>query len=430
MSKTRKILISLLLRAEKEGYSNLLLNSAFSKQQLEPTEKAFITTAFYGVLERRFTLDYILNLFLKKPIHKAPPYTAAVLRSGAYQIFYMQKVPNSAAVNESVKLLRASKERGNAGLCNAVLRRLCTANLEELLQNVNLSVRYSVAPWLAERLMIQYGTLAEAFLNNTLCPPPVHIRLNTVLQPKQKTLEILQQNGVQAEPDGPNGCYRVQGLKGVEFLQQKTGYGFFVQELASQLCAEFLQPKEGQRILDACAAPGGKSFCTALNLKNRAEIISCDLHAHRVQLIQKNAAFLGLDCIHALQQDATVFSESLGQFDRILCDVPCSGFGVMRRKPEIKYKEETACKELPELQLQILTNVSRYLKPGGRLIYSTCTVLKEENEQVIHAFLKQNPQFAPAPLGGLLETAMHHTFLPPQTEADGFFVAAIVKKQV
>lgn len=428
MSKARKILISLLLRAEKEGYSNLLLNSFFSKQQLEPTEKAFITATFYGVLERRLTLDYILNCFLKKPIHKAPPYTAAVLRSGAYQIFYMQKVPNSAAVNESVKLLRASKERGNAGLCNAVLRRLCTANLEELLQGADLSVRYSVAPWLAARLTAQYGAAAEEFLANTLCTPPVHIRLNTVLSPLEKTLEILRQNGVQTEPDGSNGCYRVQGLKGVEALQQKTGYGFFVQELASQLCAGFVQAAEGQRILDACAAPGGKSFCTALNVNNRAEIISCDLHAHRVGLIQKNAALLGLDCIQAVQQDATVFSKELGQFDRILCDVPCSGFGVMRRKPEIKYKEEALCAELPALQLQILTNVSRYLKPGGRLIYSTCTVLKEENEQVVQAFLKQNPQFKPAPLGGPFSTETSHTFLPPQTEADGFFVAAIVKK--
>lgn len=424
MSNARKLLVSLLLRAQHEGYSNLLLNHALKKADLTEADKAFVTGAFYGVLERRLTLDYILNTLLKRPLEKTPPYTAAVLRSGAYQILYFSKIPESAAVNESVRLLRNSKERGNAGLCNAVLRRLCGHQAADFLQNANASVRYSVAPWIVTELQQAYPE-AEAFLANALCPPPVHIRLNPIAAPAAETQKILAQNGVLLTPQGPTGCFKATGLRGVEHLQQLTGFGFFVQELASQLCTEFLQPQPGQRILDCCAAPGGKSFCTALQVQNRAEIISCDVHEHRVGLIQKNAAKMGLSCIKPRLQNATVYCKELGLFDRILCDVPCSGLGVMRRKPEMKYKTLEECQGLPALQLQILSNTARYLKPGGRLIYSTCTVRKAENEAVVQAFLKENSQFCLQPLGGPLGEKTMHTFLPPGTEADGFFVAAL-----
>lgn len=427
MNNARKLFVSLLLRAEREGYSNLLLNSALNGAELTEADKAFVTSAFYGVLERRKTLDYILNGLLKKPLSKTPPYTAAVLRAGAYQILYLTKIPESAAVNESVKLLRRSKEKGNAGLCNAVLRRLCGHSAQEFLQNANAAVRYSVEPWIITALAQDYLNW-EAFLQNALCPPPVHIRLNTIAAPAAQTQQILAQNGVTLTPQGPSGCFKTAGLRGVECLQQQTGYGFFVQELASQLCAGFLQAQPGQRILDCCAAPGGKSFCTALNVQNKAEIISCDVHEHRVGLIQKNAERLGLTCIQPRLQNAAVYCKDLGLFDRVLCDVPCSGLGVMRRKPELKYKQQQECAALPPLQLQILTNAARYLKPGGRLIYSTCTVLKAENEKVVQAFLAANPQFCPLPLGGSLGEQSMHTYFPPETEADGFFVAALGRR--
>lgn len=426
MPNARKVLVSLLLRAEKNGYSNLLLNAAFKENSLSALDKAFVTGAFYGVLERRLTIDYLLNQFLKKPVQKTAPYTAAVLRSGTYQILWMNKVPNSAAVNESVQLIRASKERGNSGLVNAVLHRLCELDLENALQDAEPFVRFSVNPWIAEQLIADYGlSKATAFLADTLCPPPVHIRLNPKAASPDKTLALLRANGVILTAEQPNGCYRAEGIKNIEQLQQQSDYGFFVQEFASQLCAAALMAKPGQRILDACAAPGGKAFCIALNAADQLKILACELHEQRVMLIKKGAERLKLSGIEAMQQDATVYNENLGQFDRILCDVPCSGLGVMRRKPELKYKTLADCAALPPLQLQILCNTARYLKPGGRLVYSTCTVLKEENQAIVSAFLKQNPQFHPAPLWPGECTCVAHTFLPPASVADGFYIAAL-----
>lgn len=422
MANSRKTLVALLLKIENSGYSNLVLNAVLAQSELSVQDKNFVTAAFYGVVEQKRLIDYILNLYLKRPIEKAAPYTAAVLRSGAYQILFMSKVPHSAAVNESVNLVRQSRERGNAGLVNAVLRKVCSADLEKMKQTCPPAVRFSVADWLYSALSEDFGReKAEAFLEHSLLPPEVYIKLNPIAQPPEVTAAQLTESGVDLTAMPLPQCFRATGLKNAENL---TDSRFFVQEYASQLCVAALNAKAGDRVLDVCAAPGGKTFCAAIAMENKGEILSCELHQKRADLVKKGAERLKLSCVHAIAQDSTVFQSEFGQFDKIICDVPCSGFGVISRKPEIKYKKEQDCARLPQIQLKILENAAKYLKSGGRMIYSTCTVLKRENQEVVERFLQNNKNFKAVPLfHGQPQT--EQTLLPPQDGSDGFYMAAI-----
>ncbi len=425
MQNERKVLVSALLKAEKSGYSNLILDHILSNNELSSNGRGFVTSAFYGVLERKYTLDAILNRFLKRPIKKAPPYTAAVLRSGVYQLLFMDKIPPSAAVNEAVILIKKSKERGNAGLVNAVLRKI--ADVEErssLLPKKDWSIRFSVEPWLADALVQDYDTEAvEAFLQDSLCPPPVYIRIHSGKENafRQVEKELTAQGG-RLEATDLEDCYRVFGLSGLEQLTAYQQGLFFVQDYSSQFCVTALGAKPNERVLDCCAAPGGKTFSLALAMKNQGELIACDLHHHRVDLIAEGAARLGLSIVKSIQKDATSFDPALGCFDRVLCDVPCSGVGVIRRKPEIKYKSDAECACLISIQKNILETAAAYVTLGGVLVYSTCTLLKRENDAVVSAFLKSHPEFRPVAISDK-EQAYSKTFVPPMDKGDGFYLA-------
>ena len=429
MQNERKVLVSAILKAEKNGFSNIILNSVLNETDLDNIKKSFVTAAFYGVLERKLTLEYVLNKYLKKPIIKTPPYTAAVLKTATYQILYMEKIPSSAAVNEAVKLMKKSKEKGNSGLVNAVLRKVAEEG-ETLLKSVNApEIKYSVAPWVYSKLSKQYGEeKAIAFLENSFKNPPVYIKINTLKNSNDTILSRLAEEGIVLEKTYIENCYRAKGINNIENTSAYKDGLIFVQDYSSAFCVESIKVKPGMRVLDCCAAPGGKTFSLALNMNDEGEIISADIHSHRVGLIESGAKRLGLSAVKPRALDATVFDETLGEFDRVLCDVPCSGMGVIRRKPEIKYKGFEECADLPELQLKILTNASKYLKKGGRLIYSTCTLLKEENEEVVSRFLKENTDFMSVSINLLGVDTQWHTFLPPDSLGDGFFVAALERK--
>ncbi len=424
MQSERKVLVSALLKAENSGYSNIVLREILNKTDLNDLSKGFVTTVFYGVLERKYTLDAILNKFLKKPIEKAPPFTKAVLRSGAYQIFFMDKVPNSAAVNESVKIIKKSKEQGNSGLVNAVLRKLCDLEIEECINNLSKPLKYSVEEWIYNALVTDYSKeQAESFLENSLEPPPIFLRINTLKENAKERVvkEVTKLGGEVYETDFAD-LLKTKGIKSPERLESYRQGLFFVQDYSSRFCAECLAVKEGMRVLDCCAAPGGKTFSTAINMRNTGEIFALDIHPHRVDLISQGAERLGLTNIKTLPLDAGVYCDKLGEFDRVLCDVPCSGIGVIRRKPEIKYKSNEECLALLPLQKNILKTAAKYVKSGGRLIYSTCTLLKRENRDIVEGFLKENPGFTFA--NNDRESALK-TFIPPESSGDGFFVAVL-----
>lgn len=435
----RRAALHALLRVELgEGYSNLALDGVLRRAALSAEDTAFATALFYGVLERRITLDYYLRECVRG---RLSPYVRECLRLGLYQILYMDKVPDSAAVNETVELVKASRENRAAGLCNAALRaasrkkeawELPTGDSPEA-----LSIRYACPPWLAQNLKGDYGeAAARGFLEDSLRTPPVYIRVNTLKTTCQALARDLEETGIAVRPAGLEDALGLTAPGGVENNPLYIRGLFHVQDLASQFCVALLDPQPGERILDLCAAPGGKSFTAAQRMEDRGQLVACDLHEGRAGLIRDGAKRLGLTCLRAGKNDGRIYDPALSgvweealPFDRVLCDAPCSGFGIIRRKPDIKYKDPDGLKALPGLQLSILENGSRYVRPGGRLVYSTCTLRRAENQKVCGRFLASHPEFSLEKGRADIRSACAddpdgmYTFMPQVHGSDGFFAA-------
>lgn len=423
MVNARKIALEALLRVEDDNaYSNIVLNELFCKYNPEIHNRALAAAVFYGVLDTKITLDYIIKKLTLKPVSKIKPVTRTALRIGLYQLIFTDNIPQSAAVNESVKLVKNSREAFNTGFVNAVLRNYLRnpVKLPDDNSVFALSVRYSCPEWIIAELIADYDiNTVIRYLEQSLAAPPLILRVNTLKNSAQqlsKVMSDLQKENVILNETAlliTNG-----GINFETFTPYKNGL-FFVQDLSSQKCAEAVMPKPGERILDMCAAPGGKSFSMAMLMNNTGEIVSCDIHEHRVKLIGNGAERLGINIIKALPCDAALFNENLGLFDAVLCDVPCSGLGIIRRKPDIKYKKEINFSKLEYIQSEILSNAASYLKPNGRIIYSTCTVRKNENEKIVENFINKNNMFK-------LQSSV--TYMPELNGGDGFYIAVIVKK--
>ncbi len=420
MVNPRKTAVKALVKIEKDGsYSNLTINSVFKDLEISKEDKGFVTALVYGVLERKITLDYVLQNHIKTPLKKVSVFTLQVLRIALYQIMFMDKIPQSAAVNEAVKLIKSSKESRNSGFVNAVLRNILRS--ENLLPNgdstEDLCVIYSCPKEIIVSLVNDYGKdNTIELLKASLKPAPLTVKVNT-LKTDVDTFKTNIGVGL-AETPLKDAFILKQGIDIANNKLYNNGE-FFVQDLASQKVIEILNPKPNERMLDMCSAPGGKSFTSAIAMENKGEIISCDLYEHKCKLIKNSAERLGFDIISTKVSDATVFNATFGSFDCVLCDVPCSGLGIIRRKPEIKYKNFAEFNNLPEIQFKILQNAKNYLKKGGRILYSTCTLRKAENEEIIEKFLKSNSDFC-------LEYS--HTFMPHIDSTDGFFCALLVNK--
>lgn len=420
MANPRKTAVSVLTKIEKDNaYSNITLKSFLNDTELTHEDIAFVSALVYGVLDRRITLDYVLSRFMKTPLKKTAPFTLNVLRTALYQIMFMDKIPESAAVNEAVKIIKKSKESRNAGFVNAVLR---AALREETLlpegDSANeLSIRYSCPLWLVESFLKDYGLdTAKSLLEESLNAAPVTLRVNTVKTDICSLKSRLEDMGISSkEGEISNSLILDKGTNIAKNELYKNGF-FHVQDLASQTAISVLAPKKGERVLDLCASPGGKSFTMAEYMENSGEIIACDLYEQRVGLIADGAKRLGLDIIKATVNDATVYNEALGKFDCILCDVPCSGLGVIRRKPDIKYKPESDFEELEDIQYKILTTAVRYLKKGGRILYSTCTLRRAENENLVIYFQKEYNGF---------RKVCENTLMPHINNTDGFYYALL-----
>ncbi len=424
----------------KGAYSGIVLDHMVKETNFDRRDIGFITRIFYGVLERSVTLDYCISQYAGKPIKKLDLQVVNILRMGLYQLKFMDTVPDSAAVNESVKLISYAKKASAKGFVNALLRRFIRENKQFPMPDVKkdalyaLSVETSCPKWILSLWKKQYGL---AFARETalamLNPPKMVLRVNPLVNSTPELRQTLEQAGFSVETvDGlPDALAVIDTVQSIETLPAYQKGGFYVQDISSQWSVRSLGAKPGERILDLCAAPGGKSIGAAMDMHNQGEICSFDLYEHKIALIKQNASRLGLNCIHPAIGDAAVYNEALGEFDRVLCDVPCSGLGVMRRKPEIRLKDEADVKALPEVQYRILCNAARYVKSGGTLIYSTCTINKQENTNICERFLKEHPDFILQPnLSGLTGSSevCGITLLPQITQSDGFYLARLQKK--
>ena len=423
----RSAAVRLLLRTFGDGgYSNLMLDRTLAASDLSAEEKRLCTTLYYGVTERYLTLLYVLRHLSGRPPEKLDPEVRFILLLGLYQMKYCSGIPARAAVNETVNLCGMFRKKSASGFVNAVLRRFQREGMEIPLPEDTLAaqeVRWSVPAALIRKLTDEQGAaFAEAFFENSLQPPPTVIRLN----PLRATAEdIAALHPVQSRLLPGAFMTDVTNIAGTEEFRK----GFFhVQDTASQLCCAIVDPQPGETVLDVCAAPGGKSFTLAERMQDKGTLYALDLHAHRVRLIEEGAQRLGLTCIRAAVQDASQHSDALPPADRVLCDVPCSGLGVLRRKPEIRYKPLDSFARLPEVQLRILENASGYLKPGGTLVFSTCTVSKDENEAVVERFLQTHTEFHPVPLTEFGFSEGWATFSPAFENCDGFFAARLRKE--
>ena len=443
---TRELILGILLEVNKEGqYSHLVIRSTLEKYQyLEKQERAFITRVCEGTLEYKLRLDYILNQFATVPAEKMKPVIRELLRSSVYQILYMDSVPDSAVCNEAVKLARKKGFYNLTGFVNGVLRKVAREygsirfpGKEE--PEEYLSVIYSMPKWLVQRFLEQYGfEKTEKMLEAFLKEKPTTIRIREHLVEKEAVLESLKSQKVTVEkaPYVENAYY----LKDYDYLPALDAFrvgSIQVQDVSSMLVGEIADPKEGDYVIDLCAAPGGKTLCIADKLKGTGRVDARDISRTKTDYIRENAIRQNFLNVVVTEKDATQLdSESLEKADIVLADVPCSGLGVIGRKTDIKYKLNPAkIQELAGLQREILEQASTYVKPGGTLIYSTCTIGREENQDNVEWFLERYPYELESLDPYLCEELKSETtrkgylqLLPGVHQCDGFFIARLKRK--
>ncbi len=432
---------------EKEAYASLTLDKILNNSRLEAPERALATELAYTAIKAWGTLDWALSLFLSRSLNKLPPWIRCLLRLGAAQLLYIPRIPPRAAIYETVELTKKYGHRGTVGLVNAVLRRLSKRVKKGLpYPEVSddpagyLALRYYHPLWLINEWLNQFGyqeteTLCQ--LNNQ--PPPVVIRANTLkigLEALVERLQLEEHNGLK------RSCLVPEGLILEKLGSAETSFSFreglfYIQDEGSQLVSHALGPVSGAVVIDACAAPGGKSTHLAQLMGNKGTILAADVHSGRLELIKDNCRRLGVTCVQTLLLDARQLgSRYRGIADYLLIDAPCSGTGVLRRRADIRWRQELdRIRELAQLQLEILLGARQTLKLGGILIYSTCSVAPEENEQVIQKFLAEAKEFSLVPLelpvipNDLRATAQEGwlQFLPQKHGTDGFFICRLQK---
>ncbi len=426
MDINRKTAYETLIEIEKENaYSNIALNHHIDLEK--PDSPAFVRDLVYGVLKNRMYLDYILVQLIPKGLKGVKKEAKVLLRMGLYQLIFMNSVPEYAAVNETVKLARVYA-RGRDGFVNGVLRgygrKKDQINFPDRKKNPveYLSIKYSYAKWIVELWKEHYGLeKAEKLLEAGNRVPQLSVRVNVNRTTKEELTELLRNKGFEVtEGKLSKRCIFVKGSGLLELDEFKKGF-FSIQDEASILTTEILNPEKGNTVIDICAAPGGKTLSTAELMGNTGKVISCDVYPHKLELIEKEAHRLCLDHVEVTENDGTVLrKEWIDIADRVLVDGPCSGLGVIRKKPEIKYKDiKDNGRELARKQLELLDISAQYVKKGGYLLYSTCTINKIENIDVVSRFLNYHKEF---------ELERSRQLLPGVEETDGFFICKMRKR--
>ena len=441
MDARETAMITLNASQRQGGWSDSTLKRNLAVAGLDSRDSALATRLCFGVLQNQMLLDFYLSRFSNIPLKRMEGKVLQALRLGAYQMLFLDKIPHSAAVNSSVALTRAHCKNPRApGMVNGILRSL-QRNLHQLPTIPRedpvayLATLYSHPQWLVREFCQVLGTeQAEQLLQANNAQPPITAMVNTLRTDTPQLTQLLEGQGVQVQPHPwLSDCLILVGTGDLERLDAFSSGQFTVQDPASRLAILAAGPRPGMRVLDCCAAPGGKSFAAAIAMGNSGSIIACDLHPHKKRLIQAGAQRLGIDCITAEAADARQFQPALEQsFDLVLVDAPCSGIGVIRKKPDIRMKEQEQLQELPGIQLAILQNAARYVRPGGTLLYSTCTVLPQENEGVVKAFLAGESTFSPisfalpGPVGEVADGMI--TLWPHRHGTDGFFICKLEKR--
>lgn len=413
MTNSRLLAFEILYDVLRDNaYSNLAIDKALKNSDIK--DKAFVSNLVYGVIERKLTLDYIIAPFVKGRIK---PRVKILLYIGTYQIYFMDKVPMPVAINETVGIAKNAGVGYYKEFINAVLHNV-SSNIIEINDIDDLSIKYSCPQHLINMWQKMYGVddtikILESINNK---PPVFAIPNRNYVNAEELLYEL---NSCDIYGEIVDDVVLITSRYDLSKCKAFNDGLFYIEDLSSFNCANALGANEGDVVFDVCAAPGGKSFTISQSMNQKGKLYSFDLHENRVKLIADSANRLGLNNIVASVNDALVFNDSLPLADRVLCDVPCSGFGIIRRKPEIRYKDLDSIKDLPEIQYSILSTSSKYLKNGGRIIYSTCTLNKKENEKVVQKFLDANTNFA------LIE---QKTIIPSQKGGDGFFWALMEKK--
>jgi 16S rRNA (cytosine967-C5)-methyltransferase len=447
MSKknVREAALEILISIEKnQAYSNLLLNKVIEKYSFSSKDAGLLTEIVYGTIQRRDTLDYYLKPFIKNK-NKLQLWVLILLRLSLYQMIYLDRVPAHAVIYEAVEIGKKRGHKGIASMVNGVLRTIQREgvprleDIEDPLERLALETSHPL--WLVKRWVNQFGyEVTKKMCETNLKPPEQTARTNTNRLTRDTLMERLKSEGFQVEK-GTVSPYAVKSLKGNLAHSQAFAEGLLtIQDESSMLVADALGVEEGDKVLDCCAAPGGKTTHIAELLHNTGKVVSLDLHEHKVQLIQEQVERLNLSNVTTKVMDSRKVHLEFPEesFDKILVDAPCSGFGVIRRKPDIKYvKNENDISNLANIQLSILNAVAPLLKKGGTLVYSTCTIDKEENEDVIHTFLESHPDFKrdftlmermPEPVKPYVQNGQVQ-ILPHYFGSDGFYIASL-RKQV
>lgn len=422
---------ALLQVSENEGYSNIVIDKCLKKHGLDRRDSALASIIFYGVLENKITLDYYISLFLKNKSMKLSETTRTILQVGCYQILYLDKIPESAAVNECVEL--AKQYKCNASFINAVLRNLIRKKDDISLPD-DLEIKYSVPNELISMWIKAYGEQNTLkILESAQEKSKIYCRINNTKTTYNDFAASFSDSeiSIREYKNMPYTCVINSGGDITKLPQYEEGL-FHVQDLSSQYLCEIVSPSEGEILVDVCAAPGGKSFTLAEKMNNTGTVYSYDLYKGRVKLIFNGSKRLGLSNIHAFVRDAAKSDTHGIVADRVLCDAPCSGFGTIRRKPEIRYKSLESVSDLPDIQYQILENSAKFVKSGGYLFYSTCTLNPKENGEVADRFLANNEDFYAEDINldipKAIEEPKNQLTMMPFNDCDGFFVAKFRRK--
>lgn len=439
----REVAAFTLFSMEEEGaWSDGALHYYLERAGLSAKDRALATRLAYGVVQNQMLCDWYLRQFSSVRLNKIQPRVKICLRLGIYQLILSDRIPAHAAVSETVGLIRHyghSTER-TVGFANGILRAIAQAAEQDTLPRLDCpdkesfySLRYSHPEWLVRLLSAQYGqkeTAAILAANNETAP--VSVRVNRARMSRDAVYQQLAAEGfaVHIHAKAEAMLWVESGDIAAHPLFEEGAVT--IQDTASAVCVEILDPKPGAFVLDCCAAPGGKTFYIAECMENKGKLYACDIYSHKLEKIQEGAARLGLSIVQTSLQDAAELREGwMEEADFVLCDVPCSGMGIIRKKPEIRYKDAEETEALPEIQTQILRNCAQYVKPGGTLVYSTCTILERENESVIHAFLQAHPEFETVPVTHPVFRTEENgmiTLLPSIHGTDGFFIAKLRRK--
>lgn len=439
MGSAREAAMLTLTACERQGaWSDGYLKKILREQRLDRRDAALAARLCYGVLQNRLLLDWHLSRFCKSRLDALELKVLCNLRVAVYQILFLDKVPHSAAVNEAVELTKKHcRNPRAAGMVNGILRAMLrqpeVPTPDEGDREKTLSIQYSHPLWLVREFVELLGQEgAEALLAADNEQPPTAAQVNSLRTTPEELAQELREEGAEVQPHPwLPGCLYLKGAGNLERLTAFQEGRFYVQDPAARLAVTAAGVEPGSRVLDCCAAPGGKSFAAAIDMENRGEVVSCDIHPHKIRLLEAGRERLGLTSIApGLQSAAEARQDWVDAFDTVLTDVPCSGLGIIRKKPDIRYKDPKALDGLPRVQREILDNCARYVRPGGVLLYSTCTLRPKENGDVVEGFLSAHPQFALEPfvLPHWGEQPGQVTFWPHIHGTDGFFVAKLRRK--